>query len=443
MRKIKISRFGPLNNIDLTLSSSIDIVIGAQATGKSTLAKTIYFCRKIRDHLISFLLNSTNFLTHPNELYMSFLKYTRKLFMGCFGTTKHLSGFNIKYYYNFETSTHVNISLRYDGYTKIEFSDDLKSGIGRLIDEAQIINEQLKKNKGGSFLERYNEEAQLQSMYRRHFTEEAQKLFYDDSDIIYIPAGRSVLSTFSEQLYDVDVSNMDSTMQDFINLIRSVRNRFNMPLDDFVKNYTRTVKGQINNVSVQYAMQIIAKILKGNYVCDRDGEKIFFNADKWVKLMFASSGQQESLWTLMLMFDYVLENRKAFIVLEEPEAHLFPEAQKNMVELIALFCNSTGSASFVTTHSPYILTSFNLLVHSFKVENNIRISSEERVVVKNCRVDPMMLACNMLNNADGQNLRSIKDADTGMIDAFEIDSVSEIINGETSRLLELETKYGL
>lgn len=70
----------------------------------------------------------------------------------------------------------------------------------------------------------------------------------------------------------------------------------------------------------------------------------------------------------MLIFSFILEKTSVFLVLEEPEAHLFPEAQKYIVELIALLCNSTGSSSFITTHSSYILTSINLLMHAFMVK---------------------------------------------------------------------------
>lgn len=56
MRRIIIQNFGPISSIDLLLDKSLNVIIGAQASGKSTLAKTIYFCRKTRDYLVGFYL---------------------------------------------------------------------------------------------------------------------------------------------------------------------------------------------------------------------------------------------------------------------------------------------------------------------------------------------------------------------------------------------------
>lgn len=444
MKKIIINNFGPIKELSLQIDKPINVLIGAQASGKSTFAKSVYFCKKIRDYLVEFLLDSTNFIeNHPNELYVQFLKYIRKNFMGCFGTTKHLKTFKIMYYYDLETETNVTFSLDYSGFVNSSFSSSLRDRIKKIIYDANDIYKSLKEESSSSFLDKFKKESQLLSVSRKHFIEVANEIFYDDSDIIYIPAGRSILSTFSEQLYDVNVTSMDTTMQEFINLTRTTRSKFNSRLEDLVENYTKTIKGQINNADVKDAILIINKILKGDYVCDKDGEKIYYDVDKWVKLMFASSGQQESLWTLMLMFSYVLEKRKAFIVLEEPEAHLFPEAQKFMVELISLFCNSTNSSILLTTHSPYVLTSINLLVHSYKVENNKRLANENRIVRKVCRINPAHLSANMIMANFNPNIKSILDKSTSLIDAFQIDGVSNIINDETEQLLKLEVKYGL
>lgn len=95
MRQISIRDFGPLSHVDLQLDKPLQVIIGPQASGKSAIAKSIYFCRKIRDYLVEYVRQLVN--THSydsyNEYYINFYKYLRKPFMGCFGTTKHMRQF--------------------------------------------------------------------------------------------------------------------------------------------------------------------------------------------------------------------------------------------------------------------------------------------------------------------------------------------------------------
>ena len=149
----------------------------------------------------------------------------------------------------------------------------------------------------------------------------------------------------SEQLQDVSVDEMDLTMQEFIRLIRTTRSKFGSKIPEMVKVYTKTVKGQINNNALDHAYRLIKRILKADYTSESDGEKIYFDDSHWVKLMYGSSGQQEALWILMLAFSIILEKRDAYFIIEEPEAHLFPIAQKDMVSLISLMSNEIGRAS--------------------------------------------------------------------------------------------------
>lgn len=83
------------------------------------------------------------------------------------------------------------------------------------------------------------------------------------------------------------------------------------------------------------------------------------------------------------MFYYILENRKIYLILEEPESHLYPEAQSQIAEAMGLFLNA-GNHMLVTTHSPYILGSINNLMYAGalvqKVQNLWRKLLPERSI---------------------------------------------------------------
>ncbi len=61
---------------------------------------------------------------------------------------------------------------------------------------------------------------------KRHLNERLFLVFENDDEIIYIPAGRSLLATMSEQLQDVSTDEMDLTMQEFIKLIKITKNKY-------------------------------------------------------------------------------------------------------------------------------------------------------------------------------------------------------------------------
>ncbi len=186
------------------------------------------------------------------------------------------------------------------------------------------------------------------------------QLFQENRDLVFIPAGRSLLATLSDQLYFVDPKTLDFLMRNFLSRISIIRPLFNRPILDLLEERRLLGQQDIDLDKANLAIALINKILKGEYHYDRSGEKIFYGNNKYVRLKFASSGQQESLWILLLLFVIVLEKQNTFLVIEEPEAHLFPEDQKEISKLIALVSNIENTQVVITTHSPYILASIEL-----------------------------------------------------------------------------------
>mgnify|MGYP003474086430 FL=1 len=112
-------------------------------------------------------------------------------------------------------------------------------------------------------------------------------------------------------------------------------------------------------------IQLAGKILKARY-CYRAGEERLLldmnKPGKSIKVNFASSGQQETVWALNLLFYYLLKDKPSCIILDGPEAYLYPELQKYMAKALGLFVNA-GNQIIVITHSLYILREFNNLLY--------------------------------------------------------------------------------
>lgn len=450
MKRIIVNDLATIDRLDMVLDKKMEVIIGAQASGKSTLAKLIYFCRKIKDYMLEYLVESKNFTSvHPNEYYPYFLKYVRKQFMGCFGTTKHMRPFRIEFYYNWSekdplTSPHIkrmSLALDRTGFVRVSFSKTLSDQIKRLIDETARLYTSTSATDPNP-IESLMNDLKTRQFVRSHFLTVVSGLFDDEEEILYIPAGRSILATLSEQLHDLDVSIMDLPLQEFIDLIQVTKKSFGVRIPEMISNYTKTIDGQIKNADVDLAYKIVREILRGDYVNDTDGEKLYYSDNAYVKLMYASSGQQEVLWIVLLIFIKILEQKKVFLVLEEPEAHLFPSAQKNVVDLIALLINSTNSSVLITTHSPYILTSINLSVYSAKVEDRI-LGNEPPVLHRRLRISPSQMDAFMISNEGSFSFVSIKDRTERLIDASKIDQISDLINEDTDKIMDMEVRYDL
>lgn len=433
--EIVINGFGPISEARVDLNKNFQIFIGEQASGKSTICKVVYFCQKVRDYTLEFLMDSTQFTqNHRNEYFNLYLKYLTKQFMGCFGKTTHMQRFNIAYYFG---AKWVKISLNKDGYVRFSFDNGLREEISNLIEEAAEMFLDRLSSPTGSIIDNITAIGLMQ----RHLCELLTTVFQNEADIIYVPAGRSLLATMSEQLQDVSVSELDLTMQEFIKLIRTTKNKFGTKIPEMVQDYIKTVKGQINNAATDQAYELIKTILKADYASENDGEKIYFDEYHWVKLMYSSSGQQEALWILMLAFSIILERKKTFIIIEEPEAHLFPKAQKHMVSLISLMVNADNSKVVLTTHSPYILTSTNILLYSEKVEGT-HSGEGKAVIPRNLRISYKSFDAYKVGNfgKNGKYMESLLDEESHMIDTEYIDEVSSITNSELDRLISMETE---
>ena len=117
----------------------------------------------------------------------------------------------------------------------------------------------------------------------------------------------------------------------------------------------------------------------------------------------------------------------ATFFIEEPEAHLFPISQKQIISLIATIYNDFGNSFFITTHSPYILTAINNLVVGQDAYNK---ANGDREKLK--RLEKVLPADELIRLEDVSaytlnkgKLESIIDMENRLIGANLLDAVSD------------------
>ncbi len=433
MQRIEIKNFGPITSLCLDIKD-FTILIGPQASGKSTIAKTIFFFKSLNDDLVKFFIKGLDDGSFAKP-YSSYRKMIRQKYLDYFGSSVHLDGLQLKYLYN--DSIWITISLETTHkYITPEFSKSLEGNIGNLLLEAKDYYNKLKQRNPNLLTSKDLLELDAEKRkFISYVKNQCNKIFQENRELIFIPAGRSLLATLSDQLQFINPRNLDFLMRTFLDKINILRPIFNKSLSDIIKERKLLTQYSIDYNKTKLAEDIIRKILKGKYQYDNSGEKIYYETNKYVKLNFSSSGQQESLWILLLLFIIVLEKQNVFIVIEEPEAHLFPEAQKEISNLIALMSNIENSQVIITTHSPYILASINNLILAHKVGNaNFEQVSEK--INNNLWIDREKVFAAIVT--DGQ-AKDIIDKELNIIQQEKIDAVSGTINEEFDYLFQFET----
>ena len=203
-----------------------------------------------------------------------------------------------------------------------------------------------------------------------------------------------------------------------------------------------------NKEATQKIQEIATKILKGSYESTERGESIKLTDNNWsIPLKDASSGQQEVLRLLQGVFLSVgLQNRKEFFVVEEPEAHLYPLAQKELINAFAVFLNTIPQGRMiVTTHSPYILACVNILLFAHYVSNEIgqqNLNSSIGTIARAFWLDSSFFNAYSLGQSEAYCV-NIKDTITGLIDQNYLDTISEQLGLEYQGLYNLLTESSL
>jgi hypothetical protein len=94
---------------------------------------------------------------------------------------------------------------------------------------------------------------------------------------------------------------------------------------------------------------------------------------------------------------------------------------------------------FITTHSPYILTSFNNLMYAGELEKKFDEKQKAelyKIIPKELIIDPKSVSAYSLEF--DKPLQNLINPETNLIDANLIDSVSDDIAIEFDKLLNLE-----
>ncbi|MEY4935508.1 MAG: hypothetical protein RIS64_1867 [Bacteroidota bacterium] len=181
---------------------------------------------------------------------------------------------------------------------------------------------------------------------------------------------------------------------------------------------------------------MIPKILKADYFFDGSVEYLKSKHFE-IPLNKASSGQQEVLWILIQLFVLTLEYTPSLLTIEEPEAHLYPTARVDLLQLIMVFVHANPhNEVIITTHSPYLLTAANNLLFAYRVlqKHPEQKAAIEQQVLSESWINPKHFGAYYVTN---EALTNIFNPETGVISESALDDASENIMNVFDELMDI------
>jgi predicted ATP-dependent endonuclease of OLD family len=413
---IYIENFAGIKKMDFDFKS-INILIGPQGSGKSVTVKLMYFFKNFINEIVKNIENE--------ESKRDLDKNQKEIFLNFFPKeTWPKDDFLIVYKNNI-----TSISLKkVDSKIIFEYSENLK----KLLKKGKKIYTSEKA--------KYANDHKISNFrFKRELSDKIKKCIQEELGVestfeqFFIPAGRSFFANIQSTIFSFlsDNRSLDPFLIEFGSFYESLKRYYN----DII----------VNNNSPQRQDkefdELTSQILSSNYLREKEKDYLIHKDSRKVNLTNASSGQQETLPLIIILkaLNYISSSGGGFtLYIEEPEAHLFPTAQKRIVELLARTFNSKNRnfQIFITTHSPYILSSFNNLIYAGNLAENIKYSTRvEDVISPKEYLESYLFSVYSLRN----NVRSyLIDEETKLITTTILDSVSDDISIEFDKLLNIE-----
>ncbi|MBC6994361.1 AAA family ATPase [Neolewinella lacunae] len=409
MAKIKVENFGPINggvvgDDEFLYFEKVTILIGNQATGKSSVAKLISTISWIEKSLYKKELSVKEVTTYNRF---------RKKYCAYQGIDTYFKDNTIILYYG----EHVNLFYR-DGNVIIE-EQPLKD-----FRSPKIMYVPAERN----FLSVVEDPGRLKNLPLPLYTflEEFETAKRNLKGIIPIPVAKvefeyqrqNKISYIKGDDYKVRLKNASSGIQSLLPLYMVSKN--------LAENVDKDESKGVKRVSLEQEKQI---------------------KDQLDKLLNRKDLTEDLRELLLEQLNSVYRNLVFINIVEEPEQNLYPKSQMSLLFELFKFNNMTeGNKLLLTTHSPYILNYTSLAIKAKNVVDKIKVDDEKRAEEWWRAVHNIVPEASILNregvyvyemNADGSILR-LKDYNGIPSDENHLNQLLAETNDLFDQLLELE-----
>lgn len=365
----------------------LTLFIGENNTGKSTLAKLLKICMNIAVY------------TFSRDEFIEVLK-----------------NYDIEGFINVKSSI-IWVSALIDGVIYFEYDALYVSYRYNALDRKKI--NEMKQKLNLTHNDMFEDEAGKLVDYLKDYKVKNKisvEQEFSNFNVLYIPAERELVSTISGAVFS------------FVGL--------GLPIPKailyFAMEFER-IKAERKSIDIDF--------LNVRYEWSNNSHQIRIDEQKTVPINMASSGVKAVTPAYVTLSSY-RQRSTSFVIIEEPENNLHPLSQKAFVNKLSEFCLQ-GDSQFlvVTTHSPYVLSSFNNQIQAGTLAANKPDLVDE--------IEKIIPRSSWLNFADvsayelkAGSAYSILDEEWQGVMTETIDQASDVIGDEYDRLLDLKYQNG-
>ena len=414
IERLSVQGFAGLPSMELPLRS-FNVLIGPQAVGKSLLAKLLFFNKSVVPRLIMSAVAGAS----KDAAQQSLGDWFKELFPPGYWGDHH---FEINY-------------RQQDLWIKVQrasSSQDCDVSLAEGLYEsfaAGVAHSALLTTPGDFQFRNLLAQGECEALAQNHFGSWVLR------EQIYVPAGRSFFAHLQANVFSFLESgnSLDPFLRSFGRFYESLKSTSG-PESPTLTN------SSLPGGFLHEASSLMNGILRGSYLRKRDRDFLSVVDGREVPITNCSSGQQEALpVSLILKYLPYLTQRQGFtLYLEEPEAHLFPKAQREILELSVLaFKAAQGRLQpVITTHSPYLLTALNNLLQAGRLlhERPELAQDLDQLVPQSQIMDAEHVAAFAISQA---GCEEIINRDEGLISADFIDEVSTDLAVQFDQILDL------
>lgn len=262
-------------------------------------------------------------------------------------------------------------------------------------------------------------------LHRVDHIRKSHNIIHPRGEAVFIPAERVLYSH----------ARGPSTWQ--LLLLPSTLTFFADFLEQAAGTFKKWNKGRPDTNEGQWVQKRGKKALAGEVYRRGDNWEWRINESTQMDIDMASSGQKAN-WPLILLAEVLFTWRSEgligepfYIHVEEPEIHLHPAAQVEIVKILAYLVNQ-GFKVVVTTHSLSVLYTINNLVLASALDTNFK---NKDVPEPEIRLKPEQVAAYVFQG-DGR-IVDIVDRESGFISEVELGQVGEMLSTEMNTIERL------